>query len=200
MQGWPDSHWLHGCASRAESRSSSSGPSPSRVATPWVVSPGSCVFHGLGTYERQVDQAIPLERYELASGTGQVLQAFDLSVLTGAVGPLLMISRSDLVRLLESSCTDADLRRGVTVSSLVQHPDVVEVGFDDGTVEPFDAVVACDGVDSSTRDMVFGPAKGYDSGWMLWTWWADAKRFDPTVAREWWGAGCIFGLIRPRVR
>ena len=41
--------------------------------------------------------------------------------------------------------------------------------------------------------MVFGPAKGYDSGWSLWTWWADPTRFDSTVAREWWGAGSFFG-------
>jgi 2-polyprenyl-6-methoxyphenol hydroxylase-like FAD-dependent oxidoreductase len=153
----------------------------------------SCVLHGLGTYQRLVEQAQPLERYELSSASGQRLQSLDLSVLTGDIGPLLMISRSDLLRLLESSCTDADLRRGVTVSSLVQHQDGVEVRFDDGTTEPFDAVVACDGADSSTRELIFGPAKGYDSGWVLWTWWADAKRFDPTVAREWWGAGCIFG-------
>ena len=82
---------------------------------------------------------------------------------------------------------------GVTVTSLVQHPDAVEVGFDDGTTERFDVIVACDGIESTTRDQVFGPAKGYDSGWILWTWWADANRFDPTVTREWWGAGCFFG-------
>jgi FAD-dependent urate hydroxylase len=54
-------------------------------------------------------------------------------------------------------------------------------------------VVACDGVESSTRQLVFGPANGYDSGWVFWTWWADAARFEPTVAREWWGAGYVFG-------
>lgn len=154
---------------------------------------GSCVLHGLGTFERLMELSLPLERYEMASGSGQVLQSFDLSILVGDIGPLLMINRADLVCLLESSCADADLRRGVTVTSLVQHPDAVEVGFDDGTTERFDVVVACDGIESPTRDQVFGPAKGYDSGWILWTWWADANRFDPTVTREWWGAGCFFG-------
>jgi 2-polyprenyl-6-methoxyphenol hydroxylase-like FAD-dependent oxidoreductase len=155
---------------------------------------GSCVLHGLGTYERLVDRALCLERYELSSGTGRVLKAFDMSVLTGAVGPLLMIGRSDLVRLLEESCTGADLRRGVTVTTLRQDPDAVEVAFDDGTTEWFDVVVACDGVESSTRDLVFGPATGFDSGWVLWTWWANAERFDSTVAREWWGTGWVFGV------
>jgi 2-polyprenyl-6-methoxyphenol hydroxylase-like FAD-dependent oxidoreductase len=154
---------------------------------------GSCVLHGLGSYRELVSRAIVLQRYELADGSGRVLQSFDLSVLTGAGGPLLMISRSDLLRLLEASCTGAELRRGVTVSSLARHADAVEVSFDDGTVERFDVVVACDGVESSVRGQVFGPAKGYDSGWVLWTWWADADRFDPTVTREWWGAGFFFG-------
>ncbi len=154
---------------------------------------GSCVLHGLGSYQELVDRAIVLERYELADGSGRVLQSFDMSVLTGAGGPLLMISRSELLRLLEASCIGADLRRGVTVSSLVQCSDAVDVSFDDGAVDRFDVVVACDGVESSTREQVFCPATGYDSGWALWTWWADANRFDPTVAREWWGAGCIFG-------
>lgn len=154
---------------------------------------GSCVLHGLGTYEQLVEQALPLERYELASGSGQVLQSFDLSILSGEIGPLLMIGRADLVRLLESSCTDADIRRGVTVTSIVQEAAAAEVSFDDGNTQRFDVVVACDGVESSTRQLVFGPARGYDSGWVLWTWWADAARFEPTVAREWWGAGYVFG-------
>ena len=154
---------------------------------------GSCVLHGLGTYEQLAEEAIALERYELASGSGQVLQSFDLSILTGEIGPLLMISWADLVRLLESSCADAEIRRGVTVTSIVQDADGAEVSFDDGNNQRFDLVVACDGVESSIRQLVFGPAQGYDSGWVLWTWWADAARFEPTVAREWWGAGCIFG-------
>ncbi len=55
---------------------------------------GSCVFHGLGNYEELVAQSIALERYEMAGSSGRVLQSFDLSVLTGSVGPLLMINRS----------------------------------------------------------------------------------------------------------
>jgi 2-polyprenyl-6-methoxyphenol hydroxylase-like FAD-dependent oxidoreductase len=111
-----------------------------------------------------------------------------------------MVSRSDLVRLLEASCLEADLRRGVTVTSLVQAPDAVEATFNGGSTERFDAVVACDGIRSATRDLIFGPATGYDWGWLFWTWWADHGRFDPSVAREWWGTGCVFGIYRGRRR
>jgi 2-polyprenyl-6-methoxyphenol hydroxylase-like FAD-dependent oxidoreductase len=54
--------------------------------------------------------------------------------------------------------------------------------------------VGCDGMASRTREMVFGPAAGFDAGWVLWTWWADGSRPDPAVAREWWGLGWLFGV------
>ena len=88
----------------------------------------------------------------------------------------------------------AELRRGVTVRSLAQAPDGVTVTFDDGCAEEFDAVAGCDGMHSRTRDLVFGPAGGFVSGWLLWTWWAGGGPFDPNVAREWCGPGSFFGI------
>lgn len=155
---------------------------------------GSCVLHGLGSYGELVKRSLVVERYELADGSGRLLQSVDMSVLAGGAGPLLMVSRSDLLRVLAASCRPADLRQGVTIDSLVQHRGAVEVTFDDGTTEQFDAVAGCDGMASRTRDMVFGPAAGFDAGWVGWTWWADAGRFDPAVAREWWGPGWLLGV------
>lgn len=65
-------------------------------------------------------------------GSGRVLQSLDTSVLAGAGGPLLMVSRGDLASVLEASCASADLRRGLTVDSLVQHPDGGADVFADG--------------------------------------------------------------------
>jgi FAD-dependent urate hydroxylase len=155
---------------------------------------GSCVLHGLGVYRELAARSLVLDHYELATGSGRVLQSLDMSVLTGAAGPLLMVSRRDLVDVLETCCAQADLRRGVTVSSLAQHRNVVEVQFSNGTSERFDVVVACDGMASPTRERVFGPATGFDTGWALWTWWTGSDGFDPQVAREWCGPGWFFGV------
>lgn len=155
---------------------------------------GSCVLHGLGTYDALARQAVALERYEVSSVAGRLLLSLDMSVLTSGAGPLYMVTREDLLRLLESSCVPAELRRGVSVRSLAQQPDDVTVTFDDGSAQKFDAVVGCDGMHSATRDLAFGPASGFESGWLLWTWWAGRGMFDPTVAREWWGAGSFFGV------
>jgi 2-polyprenyl-6-methoxyphenol hydroxylase-like FAD-dependent oxidoreductase len=154
---------------------------------------GSCVLHGLGAYGQLAERSQVLARYELRSGSGLVLQSLDMAVLTGAVGPLLMVIRRDLVEVLEACCAPADLRRGVTVSSLTQHGGAVDADFSDGTSGRFDAVVACDGMSSLTREMVFGPATGFDTGWALWTWWTGGDLFDPQVAREWCGPGWFFG-------
>ena len=155
---------------------------------------GSCVLHGLGTYGQLARQAIALQRYEVTGMAGRVLQSVDMSVLTAASGPLYMVTRPGLLRLLESSCAHAELRRGITVRSLAQGPDDVTVTFDDGSAESFDGVVGCDGIHSQTRDLVFGPVGGFESGWLLRTWWADAGLFAPGIAREWWGAGSFFGV------
>jgi len=155
---------------------------------------GSCVLHGMGTYDDLVRQSVALERYELTSAAGRVLQSFDMTVLTAAAGPLNMVTRTELLGLLESTCQRAELRRGMMVRSLVQAPGSVTVTFDNGSEQEFDAVVGCDGVHSRTRDLVFGPARGYESGWLLWTWWAGGSQFDPHVAREWCGPGAFFGV------
>ena len=155
---------------------------------------GSCVLHGLGGYSELLGRSLVLERYEMAAGSGRVLQALDMSVLAAAAGPVLMTSRRALVSVLEALCAAADLRRGLAVESLSQDPGTVTVAFSDGTSERFDAVLACDGVSSRTRDLVFGPAPGLDTGWTCWTWWAECGRFDTVTAREWLGAGWFFGV------
>lgn len=154
---------------------------------------GSSVLHGLGAYSRLVGRSVPADRYLATSASGRVLQSLDMSVLTGAVGPMLMVARRDLIEVLAECLERTDLRRGVTVGALEQTPDSVRVSFSNGTTESFDVVIGCDGMSSSTRRLVFGPATGFESGWALWTWWARSGLFDPTVVREWWGAGWFFG-------
>ena len=158
---------------------------------------GSSVLHGLGQYQRFLAEGLVVERYELADRSGRLLQSLDLSRLTGQVGPLVMIDRGSLLGILESASADADLRRGVSVTSLVREGTAVEVCFDDGTTDRFDLVVACDGMSSRTRAMVSDPPEEFDAGWILWTWWADQERFAPEVVREYWGTGGSSGPTRP---
>ncbi|MDO5712724.1 MAG: NAD(P)/FAD-dependent oxidoreductase [Micrococcales bacterium] len=154
---------------------------------------GSSVLHGLGAYPRLVERSVPAARYVATNLSGRVLQSVNMSVLTDAVGPMLMVARGDLIDVLTDCLQRTDLRRHVCIEALEQDANSVQVRFSGGTNESFDVVVACDGMSSATRSLVFGPATGFESGWTLWTWWAQLGRFDPSVVRECWGPGWFFG-------
>lgn len=153
---------------------------------------GSCVLHGIHAYDKFVAAGHIVETYELADGAGQSLQTMDMKVLTDGIGPMVMLGRAELLALLERAA-GVPVRRATTITDLTQDPDGVDVTFADGTGDRFDLVVAADGIASATRERVFGPQRGFDTGWVLWTWWADARRFNPVIVREFWGHGWFFG-------
>ena len=155
---------------------------------------GSSVLHGFGTYSELVGRSLEVGRYELADAADRTMQTMDMSVLTDAVGPMLMVPRAALVEVLELSCRGVEIRRGTGVTSLLPRGDEIVATFDDGTDAAFDVVVGADGIASTTRDLVFGPAGGFDSGWVLWTWWTAPDRFPPDTVREWWGDDFFFGV------
>lgn len=154
---------------------------------------GSCVLHGLGRYGELLARGLVVNDYELADHAGQVIKRVDMSVLTGKVGPMVMIERAGLLDILREACAGVEIRAGVGIRSLAQDRDGVDVTLDDGTVERADLVAGCDGIDSATRALAGGPEHRYDTGWVLWTWRAAADHPGPPVFREWWGRGWFFG-------
>ncbi|WP_175650085.1 FAD-dependent monooxygenase [Pseudomonas sp. Marseille-P9899] len=69
---------------------------------------------------------------------------------------LLPVCRDDLVMALHRALNDAvPIRFNTQVQDLQQSEDSVEVGFDDGTRERFDFVIAADGCFSSLRQRHF---------------------------------------------
>jgi 2-polyprenyl-6-methoxyphenol hydroxylase-like FAD-dependent oxidoreductase len=153
---------------------------------------GSCVLHGLGLYDDFLGAGQVVGTYRMADGAGRPMQTIDMQVLTDGVGPMVMIDRAELLALLERAAT-VTIRRGTTVASLQQDAHGVDVTFDDGRQARFDLVVGCDGIGSATRERIMGPQPGFDAGWLLWTWWADAARFEVDAVREHWGRGWFFG-------
>lgn len=153
---------------------------------------GSCVLHGIGAHDDFMAAGHPVGTYALADGAGRPLQTMDMKVLTEGIGPMVMLGRAELIDVL-GRAAGVPVHRGTTPTALAQDGEGVEVTFDDGSHDRFDVVVACDGISSDTRARVFGPQPGFDTGWVLWTWWGDADRFDPAVVREHWGRGWFFG-------
>ena len=84
----------------------------------------------------------------------------DFPLPPGAPGPAMNgITRPRLHRILQDAvlASGADVDTGLTISSLVQGADGVDVAFSDGTSAAYDIVVGADGINSLVRTMVFGP-------------------------------------------
>ncbi|MEZ5077497.1 MAG: NAD(P)/FAD-dependent oxidoreductase [Solirubrobacterales bacterium] len=156
---------------------------------------GSSVLHGLGKYDELLERGEPAETYEVVDSGGELLQSVDLSTFAGDIGPMVLISRTDLIDLLGSAAEGADIRMGMTITNLDQNDRTVSVELSDGSAEELDLLIACDGIHSSTRRTVFGEEPDvFDTDWVLWAWWAPMPDWDRSANLESWGKGQFFGL------
>jgi 2-polyprenyl-6-methoxyphenol hydroxylase-like FAD-dependent oxidoreductase len=157
---------------------------------------GSSVLHGLGKYDELLERGEAAETYRVVNAHGELLQDVDLASFTNEIGPMVLISRTDLIEILHSAASAADIRMGTTVSKLDTSDDrVVRAELSDGSTEEFDLVVVCDGMGSPTREMAFDSEPDvFDTDWVLWAWWAAMPDWDRGTIEESWGRGQFFGL------
>jgi 2-polyprenyl-6-methoxyphenol hydroxylase-like FAD-dependent oxidoreductase len=106
----------------------------------------------IGLDEQCAERGQITERFRQFDAAGQPISV-------NPTMPGIGIKRPDLANILETAATDAGavLDWGVTVESLTDHGDRVEVTFTDGRRADYDVVVAADGAYSKIRDKVFGP-------------------------------------------
>lgn len=154
---------------------------------------GSCVLHGLGAYDEFVARGLELRRYELLDHTGKMLQELDLRVLTEDLGPMVMLSRTDLVDILRKACGDVPIQMGTTVEAIDGDSSAARVTFTSGVEAEFDLIVACDGIHSPLRSRIFGEPNTMNTNWTIWTWWGRSGLVPDDVFREYWGRGWFFG-------
>ncbi|MDR2985877.1 MAG: FAD-dependent monooxygenase [Nocardiopsaceae bacterium] len=156
---------------------------------------GSAVLHGIGVYRDFAAASAELRTYEIGDRGGGVIRSLDFAGLMAGYGPTYMTARGTLIELLRAACGKrVDLRMGMTVNELREEGSLVEALLSDGSRGRFDLVVGCDGIHSATREQLFGPQPGFDTGWVGWTWWGRAGIFPPETARELWLAGALFGV------
>lgn len=155
---------------------------------------GSAVLHGIGAYRELAAHGVQMKTYEIGDRRGRVIRRIDFARLLEAYGPTYFTTHAQLIECLRGACGErVQLRMGSTVSALEQAGEEVEATLSDGSTERFDLVVGCDGARSVTRDLLFGPQRGFDTGWVGWTWWASEGIFPPETAREHWLPGTLFG-------
>lgn len=149
---------------------------------------GSNVLKGLGVFPRFQEVGAPCVRYVVANEHGETLHAFSLAPISQRYGPLVNVSRADLIDVLHQAMSEECIRFGTTVHAIAQSSGAAVPTFDDGTRETFDVIVGCDGVHSSVRRLVFGDGSLAYTGLTGWTFSIPSRFVPPPEAMEYWGA------------
>lgn len=159
---------------------------------------GSRVLNGLGLYEKFAEVSRPMYTYDVCNGKGQLVHSYDLSELGEKFGHIGQIPRARLLELLRSVVPHVPLRMGVGLEALNQVGQTVEVTLSDGSQQTYDLVVGADGINSKTRELLFGEVKRVSTGWGCWVWWADSLAVPHDRVTEYWGAGQYIGVYPTR--
>jgi 2-polyprenyl-6-methoxyphenol hydroxylase-like FAD-dependent oxidoreductase len=127
-----------------------------------IIQPGNALraLDALGLAEDAVEQGYPIVGDALWLADGQTqLADNDWPTLVDGLPPGNGITRTRLHHILQTHTLDsgADVRTGVTLTTLADHDDGVQVEFTDGETRSYDLVVGADGLYSQLRGMVFGP-------------------------------------------
>ncbi len=110
---------------------------------------------------------------------------------------LATITRQDLHEILLHAATECgvDIRLASTVSQINENNDNAVALMNDGSEEPFDLIVAADGIYSSMRDRHLGKSQPVYSGQVILRALLDRhdRSIDPKIMFA--GAGMMFGII-----
>ncbi|HEV8447111.1 MAG TPA: NAD(P)/FAD-dependent oxidoreductase [Gemmatimonadaceae bacterium] len=161
---------------------------------------GSRILKGLGIFRRFEAIGVECPRYVVATESGEILHSYSLDEISAKHGPVVNVSRADLIGLLEQALSDRCIRFGTTVREIVMSPRGASVRFNDDTADVFDVVVGCDGVRSTMRQLVFGRVSPAYTGLTGWALWIESPFVPPCEVTEYWGAGKLVATYPMRDR
>ncbi len=155
---------------------------------------GSAVFHALGSYGELARRSTTFATYEVHGPDGQLLQTVDLGALLADFGPMLGVTRADIIDVLLSSVPAGAMRFGHHAVAVQAVGGGVAVTTAHGETFEGDVAVAADGMHSALRASIFGDVQPHDTGFDAWMWWAPPGAVLPDVVAEYWGPSAFVGL------
>jgi 2-polyprenyl-6-methoxyphenol hydroxylase-like FAD-dependent oxidoreductase len=108
--------------------------------------------------------------------------------------PLVVVRRAALTDVLRGGLGHATLRRGITVTGVVESAGSIRLKLSDGSVHQSDAVIGADGTQSMIARLLNGRLAHKYTGYTAWRGVADCS-IDPDLAGETVGSGVEFGHV-----
>jgi 2-polyprenyl-6-methoxyphenol hydroxylase-like FAD-dependent oxidoreductase len=137
-----------------------------------VQAPALRALRSIGLIDQCVRDGFGYSQVVNCDQNGKVEGVVDLPRLNGPQYPSCVgMMRPSLHQILAGALAEAgvSVRFGLTVSSIRQSPDHVDVVFSDGTKREYELVVGADGANSRIRELVFGPEyKPQFAGQAVW--------------------------------
>lgn len=162
--------------------------------------------YGIGLWEDGLAVLDELGRLETArevaaEPSGFEVRSSEAGLLTHSTIPdertlLLAIYRGDLHATLREEIPDDWIRMGTSPERIVEHPEGVDVTFDDGNSETFSLVVGADGVHSTVREQCFTEWTRREYDTYIWSLWAPQDVDVGSDMVSVWGPGSEGFVVR----
>lgn len=128
------------------------------------------ILKSLRLYKKTLKACAIASYFDVYNAQGGFLHRYDNSPFEAEYGPVMLISRHKLIKIIHKSISSTVIRSALTVTKLKETPDGVKVTFSDGKKEIYDSVICIDGLHSKMRELIFGietiPLKG-KMGWFF---------------------------------
>ena len=155
---------------------------------------GMKILNSLGLQKVLKKEALDMKGYTIKDGDGKVLWEIDFDSWRKKYGPLVLLERDRLHRMLIGLNKKIEIRMNTTITSIKKGKEIL-VKFSGGKQEYFDLVVGADGINSRIRDYVQPGSKKTSAGFSFWVMWIPRVFKFPENIVYYFGRGKLFSIF-----